>query len=280
MPDRPDVTYRYDGSFEGLLCCVFESYEKKEVPADVLPPDAPQLTLFAVKEIGTDPQKARRVQSSIPRKMGAAALEFVRHAFLTCFARREVYILRFLRLGYRVGPHVMQMLTDDTVHTLDKAVRHLLNESHLLKGFVRFSDLGGALAAQIEPKNRVLPLLAGHFCARYPHERFLIYDRTHGMVLVYDTHRPVILPVEELSLPEPDAGEQAFRELWRIFYNTIEVQGRHNPRCRMGHMPKRYWNDLTEFGEQSVRWPALREAEPLSAGERPPEKTRPALRER
>ena len=29
MLDRPTVIYRYDGSFEGLLCCVFESYERK-----------------------------------------------------------------------------------------------------------------------------------------------------------------------------------------------------------------------------------------------------------
>ena len=44
MPDRraviapgPGVTvYVYDGSFDGLLCCVFESYAARELPADVL----------------------------------------------------------------------------------------------------------------------------------------------------------------------------------------------------------------------------------------------------
>ena len=25
-----EIIYQYDGSFEGLLCCVFESYTKKE----------------------------------------------------------------------------------------------------------------------------------------------------------------------------------------------------------------------------------------------------------
>ena len=26
-----EIIYQYDGSFEGLLCCVFESYTKKAV---------------------------------------------------------------------------------------------------------------------------------------------------------------------------------------------------------------------------------------------------------
>ena len=27
-----EIIYQYDGSFEGLLCCVFESYTKKRTP--------------------------------------------------------------------------------------------------------------------------------------------------------------------------------------------------------------------------------------------------------
>ena len=35
MPDRANVAYCYDGSFEGLLCCIFESFEKKERPVSI-----------------------------------------------------------------------------------------------------------------------------------------------------------------------------------------------------------------------------------------------------
>lgn len=247
MPDRTDIIYRYDGSFDGLLCCVFESYDQKEIPEDIVLPDAPPGLLYSEKQIITDPQKASRVLASIPAKLGAAALEFVQLAFLTCLPRKECYILLFLRLGYHHGPAVMQMLADDTVNVLFKAVRHLERESHLFKGFVRFSVFNGALVAEIEPKNFVLPLLSQHFCERFPEERFLIYDKNHGMALVYKPYRSAIIPVEALELPEADAEEQAYRELWQLFYQTIEVEGRYNPRCRMGHMPKRYWKYLTEF---------------------------------
>lgn len=248
MFNQSNLIYSYDGSFDGLLCCVFESYDKKEIPVDILLPSISQTTLFEAKKITTDVQKSNRVLLSIPQKMGLPVLDFVRHAFLTCFPQKELYILLFLRLGYRYGPSVMNMLTNDIVNTLAKVVKHLNNESHLLKGFVRFSILNNVLVTEIEPKNYVLPLLTQHFCERYPEESFLIYDKTHSMALVYRPHQSAVIPIEDLELPEPDQEEQTFRELWRIFYDTIAIQGRQNPKCRLSHMPKRYWKYMTEFG--------------------------------
>ena len=42
MPPRKlhdaDVVYLYDGSFEGFLCCVFESFAQHEIPFAVWTP--------------------------------------------------------------------------------------------------------------------------------------------------------------------------------------------------------------------------------------------------
>lgn len=255
MFDQSNLIYRYDGSFDGLLCCVFESYDQKEIPADIVLPVSSETMLFSMKEIRTDSSKANRVLASIPKKMGIDALDFVRRAFLTYLPKKELYILLFLRLGYRHGPSVMNMLTDDVVDKLVKAVKHLDKESHLLKGFLRFSIFSNVLVGEIEPKNYVLPLMSQHFCERYPEERFLIYDKTHGMALVYQPYQSAVIPIEDLELPEPDETEQSYRELWRLFYDTIEVEGRHNPKCRMSQMPKRYWKYMTEFGSSQKSSP-------------------------
>ena len=37
-----DVAYRYDGSFAGFLCCVFESYARHEIPSEICPPEEGQ----------------------------------------------------------------------------------------------------------------------------------------------------------------------------------------------------------------------------------------------
>lgn len=254
MPSRPDLIYCYDGSFDGLLCCIFESYASNELPVDIIPPDSPEPSLFETKLISTDIKKSNRVLASIPKKMGLPALDFVRHAFLTCLEHKELYILLFLRLGYQHGPSVMNMLANDTVNALHRAVRHLSRESHLLKGFLRFSVFNNVLVGEIEPKNFVLPLLARHFCERYPEERFLIYDKVHGMGLVYQPYNYAVLPVSSLEMPEPDEQEQTVRQLWRLFYDTIAIQDRYNPQCRMSQMPKRYWKNMTELcGKQDYR---------------------------
>lgn len=242
-----DIIYRYDGSFEGLLCCVFESYDRRENPLAILSPDDDQTMLAAEREITTDREKFTRVAVSIPKKIGPDAMRLVKRAYLTCLPQKEKQILRFLRLGYRYGPPVLNMLANETVHALDHAVTFLEREAHLYKGFVRFSEFQGALAAEIEPKNFVLPLLATHFCKRFPEERFLIYDKAHGAALVYRPHQSVLIPASAVAFPDPDEEEREARDLWRLYYESIEVKGRHNPVCRRSHMPKRYWTCMTEF---------------------------------
>ena len=49
----------------------------------------------------------------------------------------------------------------------------------------------------------------------------------------------------------PDEIEANYRILWKRFYDTIAIKERENPRGRMTHMPKRYWNTMTEFQDES-----------------------------
>ena len=50
MPPRKlhdaDVVYLYDGSFEGFLCCVFESFAQHEIPFAVWTPQRETATLY------------------------------------------------------------------------------------------------------------------------------------------------------------------------------------------------------------------------------------------
>ena len=141
------------------------------------------------------------------------------------------------------------------VDVLRRAVQHLEEEAHKYTGFVRFSELDGVLAGEIEPKNRVLPLLRPHFCGRYPQERFVLHDRTHGEALFHQPGKWAILSVEDVRLGRPGAEELQYRRMWRQFYDTIAIRARENPRCRMTHMPKRYWGTMTEFQDDAPACP-------------------------
>ncbi len=244
------IVYRYDGSFDGLLCCVFDSYANHIDPVGIIGRDHCQATFYDIREVETDPAQARRVSLGIHQKISPQALYLVRRAFLTCLEEKELHILRFIRFGFTAGSSAIHMLTEERVDVLVKAVNHMSGEAHLLKGFVRFSDIGGVLAAEIEPKNFVLPLIAPHFCSRLSGETFMIYDRTHRAALLYSHGEKEIVTLEEFTMPPAPPDEKAYRSLWKRFYDTIAIEQRENPRCRMGHMPKRYWGVMTEFTEQ------------------------------
>ena len=249
-----DVTYCYDGSFEGFLCCIFESYRNKEVPTAICCDEDFAPTLFAVRSVATDPDHARRVLRKLTICSPVCA-NLVRRGFLTCLPEKELYLYRLVAKLLREGPGFLQNFSDETLHPVAKAVQHLTSEAHLLKGFVRFSELGGVLGGEIAPKNRVLPLLRSHFCARYLNESFFLYDRTHKEALFYTGGRTVIRPLEEFQMAPPDETEAKYRLLWKRFYDTIAIRERENPRCRMTNMPKRYWGTMTEFQDASYFTP-------------------------
>ena len=247
MPYRTDIAYLYDGSFDGLLCCVYESYYQKELPSMIFCYKETQETLFPVKEITTDHTAAKKVERSIAQSISKEALRLVRLCYFSHMENREMAILRFLRMGYKIGSTVTNMLAHDVVRTVTKCAQNVSSESHFYKEFLRFSEYNGALVAIIEPKNFVLPMTAPHFCDRFPSEQFLIYDKTNKYAFVYQNGERNLIPLEHLELPETEAEEEKYRALWKQFYNTIAIEGRFNPKVRMGHMPKRYWGQMTEF---------------------------------
>jgi probable DNA metabolism protein len=262
--DRTEIVYEYDGSFEGLMCCIFESFALKEVPNAIRTPSDQQSLFDTAKWIETDILKSDRVYNSMADKISVQAQELVQLGFWTNAPQKELLIYHFLRLGYTHGSKVMSMLTDDTVSTLQKAVRHLTSESHKFKGFVRFSVYDKVMVAIIEPKNFVLPLISDHFCDRFRDESFMIYDKTHSMALVYQGQKAELIQVDQLTLPEVDEIEIEYRRLWQQFYNTIAIEARNNPKCRMTLMPKRYWGQMTEFAKEEESQTVIENQQNLS----------------
>ena len=227
--DWTPVSYAYDGSFAGFLTCVFASYAHREEPMSFSTPEDGRISLWPERTVDTDEARAQRVYRSLAPRLGQEGRRLAVYGFLTCLEERELHLWRFLRLGYDRGPWVVRHCTDDRVAVLTRAVGHLTGEAHLLKGFTRFSEQEGVLVGEIAPKNRVLPLLRPHFCARYPEESFVLYDRTHREALFYRPRRWAIVPLEAFRAAAPGREERDFRRLWRRFYDTIAIEGRGEP---------------------------------------------------
>lgn len=240
-----DVIYQYDGTFDGFLCCIYDSYRYKEFPVG-FSADEEFLSLYEVRAIATQPAHSKRVYQGIAKRSPRAAKALYR-GFLTCMEDREQHLYEFIRKVLQEGDGFMRDLSDPVCYPLHKAIRHMSGELEKLRGFIRFSDYNGVLGAVIQPKNRVLPLLRRHFCDRYAGETFFIYDKTHREVLLYARGVSRITPPTRLELAAPDESEVQYRRLWKTFFETVSIQERKNPRCQNTFLPKWYRGTMTEF---------------------------------
>ena len=240
------TAYRYDGTFAGFLTCAWDALEDGTEPsAFLLPGDG--ATLWEERQVAADQGRARRLYAALSRRVSPAFQKLIARGFLTCLPEKELALLTLIRRGLREGDRVRLDLSDPVMARVNLALTKMWTEWDHLKGFVRFSELDGVLVGEIEPKNRVLPLLAPHFAARYSGERLALYDRTHHEIFLSDRGRWKRLPAEDFRMGPAGSGERACRAMWRRYYDTIAIEGRTNPKCQSTHLPKRYRHVMTEF---------------------------------
>ena len=86
-----EMIYEYDGSFEGFLTCIFESYAQKEVLTAISCGEDIPFTLFPVRTVLTDRDHAARVYRKVV-KLSPEAADLLRRGFLTCLPDREMHL--------------------------------------------------------------------------------------------------------------------------------------------------------------------------------------------
>ncbi len=243
-----EIIYLYDGSFDGLLCCIYESYTQKERPTAIVCGEDAEPSLFDTRTVPTVRGHADRVARSL-RRISPEVLPLLRRAYLTCLPDRELAAYRFVAKLYREGAPYLRRLNDEDYLPLLRAVRYLNAEAEHFRGFLRFSVFDGVLGAEIAPKNRLLPVLRPHFCNRCHDETFFIYDRTHREALLYAGGVSRIIPLDGFEMAPPDEEETEYRRLWRRFYDAVAIRERTNPRLCRSNMPLRFRGLMTEFQE-------------------------------
>ncbi|MBR2041896.1 MAG: TIGR03915 family putative DNA repair protein [Oscillospiraceae bacterium] len=249
MSDRGILIFAYDGSFDGFLSGVFDSFAMKILPADFVVFDDMEPSLLKIHYVETNFEHAKRVQKGIAVKLGEGVLNMVEKAFLFDGEGKENAILRFIWKAFKEGRSTGGKIGDEEVNQVFKMCTAVNYEAERFRQFTRFSDSKGALVAVIHPKHFVLPLIRHFFCARIKNEHFLIFDAEHGAALIHTPQKTAIVPVENLELP--DCGDDSFySDLWKSYYRHIAIGDRYNPVCRRTHMPKRFWQYLPEVQEE------------------------------
>ncbi len=259
MEAKQNIMLLYDKSFLGLLSAIWYVLEQKINPSAISFKEQ-LFPFFKEISIKTDEKKATRLINALDKRIFSGISSKIKLIFLSDREDKELLILEYIRFGLKNGKKTEKMIACEPVLSAEKTVKSVLNEAHRIKGFLRFSEHSGILAAECEPNASVLPLVANHFSNRYHKERFIIYDKKHETVLISDEGKISFFETENFSFPTASPEEKAYRILWKEFYDTVCIEERKNEKCRITHLPKRFWGNLTEMSEQNTV-KALKEGE-------------------
>ena len=249
MSDGGILIFAYDGSYEGFLSAVFDAFSMKALPADIVVYDDMEPSLLKIHYVATDFEHAERVRNGMRKRLGEKSFYMAEKAFLSDGSGKENAIMRFIWKAFKEDLSTGGKIGDEDVNRVFKMSIAVGNEAERFRQFARFSDSNGALVSVIHPKHFVLPLIKSYFCSRIKNEHFMIFDAEHGAALIHSPQKTAIVPVESLELPE-NTDDGFYSGLWKSYYRHIAIADRYNPKCRMTHMPKRFWQYLPEVQEE------------------------------
>lgn len=246
----------YDGSFEGFLSAIFLVFERKLTNVTIYPEHNQPPELFATKEIViTETHKADRVWKGLRKKNAGKNVYQLYYAFLSEKRGVENLLLDCIKYIFESETPVFKNYSNPSVLKIAQIAKMVGREKHRMEAFVRFKlTTDGIYFANITPDFNVLPLISKHFERRYADQRWIIYDLERNYGLHYNLEF-----VEDIQLTLPEnfntsitstdfftEEEVAFENLWKDYFNSVNIASRKNKKLHERHVPKRYWKYLSE----------------------------------
>ena len=240
-------------TFEDMMSCIYTAWASRLGHKNIRLKTEPigNLELFCdYRHVDHDPNQTASAIRSIQKKISFRAYQMVYRAAMSFQEEKLDMIYRFLIYGFHYGPAVVNMLQEPAVMNLFELDRKVMNEAHLFREFLRFSEIDHVLISHIEPKCDVLTILAPQFTDRMPSENWMIIDDNRKTAVVHPCDHDyymTTLSEDELNRLKTSEISDLYTDLWKVFFETIGVEARKNPRCQRTMMPLWYRKHMTEF---------------------------------
>ena len=271
--ERP--IYCFDGTLTGLLCCVFRAFQFREYEVEIHAYTSKQNSafhhslqdnLFNVSiDVVSDEAHAQRVWMALKQKLSNNALRQLYYAFLAentdAYQHIFNYCIYIFRHAQTQQVHSLEKnYTHPSVLAIAQWAKKVGREKHRMEAFVRFKKSSdGVFLSLIAPDFNVLPLIQRHFRNRYQDQRWLIYDEKRHFGIYYDLDQvqEVDLSAQTIDAQKEIGGSQQFLidlddqevlydQLWKDYFQSINIKERQNIKLHVQCVPKRYWRYLNE----------------------------------
>ena len=255
MKTEQQLFFTYDGTFEGLLSCVFEAFDRKQFPQQIAKQEIPQFFTENCHII-TDEQKANRVIAGLRKKISSSALKMLFTCWLSEQEGVEMLLFNYICKSFRVSQSIEVNFADSDVLELSKIYKKVGREAERMRQFVRFQKtMDDTYFAAIKPLYNVLPMVADFFEDRFADQQWVIYDIKREYALYYNLQKTEIVYFDDLKIDLQTGklhwdvlaeGEFHFQSGWKQYLQSISIKERKNLRLQRQFMPKRFWKYLTE----------------------------------
>lgn len=247
------TTYFFDGTKNGLLTCIFESFYDRRIPDDVTTECVQCGLLDEIVTIKTDNEKAERVYKCLKNCKTKYLVPDFNLTFRSGEKNRFKVLFDYLNVAIsNKNIDVSKAFALPEIQAFTDLKNRIYTETHRFKGFLRFMETEkGFYYACYEPDNDITELLVPHFTARLQ-SPFIIHDIKRNILALCDGKRYKILNGGDNGVTVfMSESEEIFLDLWQQYYKSINIEERKNLRQMRNYMPERYWKNLSEKQEKT-----------------------------
>ena len=247
------TTYFFDGTKNGLLTCIFESFYDRRIPDDVTTECVQCGLLDEIVTIKTDNEKAERVYKCLKNCKTKYLVSDFNLTFRSGEKKRFKVLFDYLNVAIsNKNIDVSKAFALPEIQAFTDLKNRIYTETHRFKGFLRFMETEkGFYYACYEPDNDITELLVPHFTARLQ-SPFIIHDIKRNILALCDGKQYKILNGGDNGVTVfISESEENFLDLWQQYYKSINIEERKNLRQMRNYMPERYWKNLSEKQEKT-----------------------------
>lgn len=253
--------YCFDGSMTGLLSCIFRAFVFKEYEVSVTANPHAQNGLFdEFIHVASNEEHGQRVWQGLKQKISSASLRAFYFAFLSEQEQAFQNLFDFAVYVFQNQHPVDQDYGHAAVIGMSQWAKQVGREKHRMEAFVRFKKCkDGLFLSLVKPDFNVLPIITRHFKERYQDQAWLIYDEQRQYGIYYDLQQlhQVEMNAEAIDPQARIGHSQAFNielndeevlydQLWKDYFQSVNIQARRNMKLHIQYVPKRYWRYMNE----------------------------------
>ena len=231
-----------DDNINGILSALFISFTENIMPDSIENKKIFQPKIGAVAiPIISDQKNAERVKTALFKYAGDDIIALIKVCLKSCSPHALTVAFNYAHLILKERRDISNMLGEKIVSDFSYTVQKVLHERHIITGFLRFSESErGVLYARYSPDNDITDLIAPHFLRRLGDIPFIIHDLKRNVICISNGRA---IKTMQTTLPPtftPSENEKATNELWKKYYDQINIKERKNLRQQTNFFPHRY----------------------------------------